>query len=109
MNYDPQLPENRLCGIYAIWCSVPSESSGKNEFYIGSTGMKTGFSGRWRAHHSFLTRKKDDGKQIILRNAYQKYGPDNFYAFVLEVIPYACTCNKGRKSSPKHQERGHGF
>ena len=63
-------------GIYRIYC----KTSGKS--YVGSTWRT--FKIRWKQHLRLLNNNKHHS--IELQRAFNKYGTDNFYLEILEII-----------------------
>lgn len=67
-------------GIYIIRNTI------NDKIYIGST---VDFKGRWKTHRCKL--KVNQHHSIILQNAYNKYGKDNF---IFEIVEYVEDKNK---------------
>ena len=74
------------CGVYCMYFL-----KNPNKVYVGSTKISgnpiesgNGFWTRWRMHLYYFKRSK--GHTLVLQEAYNKYGLDNIYFKILEII-----------------------
>lgn len=65
-------------GVYLITNNI------NNKVYVGQTGRKDGFIGRWKQHIKNLNKNKHHSYH--LQQSWNKYGKDNFEFSILEII-----------------------